>query len=176
MIRSGALFSETTKGSSNNSIDDPSETSKENLLVELRTKVLEVDLFQAIEQDANIIPEITGLLHKLSKPSFGSKFQEFSQNLESLMDDIDLSFQQRRSEQPKLEDQTRLHDQLVAEVATFQQKFVNFRKEIPDAKKKVEEIDSAIARHEEEIKVLKLQRANVLEKESIMQKEARLAI
>ena len=64
----------------------------------------------------------------------------------------------------------------MAEVATFQQKFVNFRKEIPDAKKKVEEIDSAIARHEEEIKVLKLQRANVLEKESIMQKEARLAI
>jgi len=93
MIKSGVIFSKTTEGSLNNSIDDPLETSKENLLVELQTKVLEVDLFQAIEQDASIIPEIKGLLHKLSKPSFGSKFQEFSKNLDSLMDDIDLSFQ-----------------------------------------------------------------------------------
>jgi len=40
----------------------------------------------------------------------------------------------------------------------------------------VEEIDYAIAKHEEEIKALKLQRAYVLEKESLMQKEASLAI
>jgi len=63
------------------------------MLVELRTKVLDMDLFQAIEQDSSIIPEIKVMLHKLNNPSFGSKFQEFSQNLESLMDDIDLSFQ-----------------------------------------------------------------------------------
>ena len=66
MIGSGALLSKTTEGSSNTSISNPSKTSKENLLMELRTKVLEVDLFQAIEQDAGVIHEIKGLLCKLS--------------------------------------------------------------------------------------------------------------
>jgi len=92
------------------------------------------------------------------------------------MDDIDLSFQQIKIEQSKLEDQTKLHDQLIFEITTFQQNIVNFRQEIPDAKQKVEEIDSAITKHEEEIKTLRLQRANLLERESIMQKEAKLAI
>ena len=64
----------------------------------------------------------------------------------------------------------------MADVDTFQQKFVAFWQEIPDAKLKVEEIDSAIARHEEAIKALQLQRESVLEKESIMQKGASLAI
>jgi len=176
MIRSCALLSKTTEGSSNTSISNPSETSKENLLMEIRTKVLEVDLFQAIKQDTGVILEIKGLLRKLSKTSFGSKFQELSNKLESLMDDIDMSFQQRKIEQSKLEDQTKLHDQLMVEITTFQQNIVNFRQEIPDAKQKVEEIDSAIAKHEEEIKTLRMQRANVLERESIMQKEAKLAI
>jgi len=169
MIRSCALLSKTTEGSSNTSISNPSETSKENLLMEIRTKVLEVDLFQAIEQDTGVILEIKGLLRKLSKTSFGSKFQELSNK-------FDMSFQQRMIEQSKLEDQTKLHDQLMVEITTFQQNIVNFRQEIPDAKQKVEEIDSAIAKHEEEIKTLRLQRANVLERESIMQKEAKLAI
>ena len=39
----------------------------------------------------------------------------------------------------------------------------------------MEEIDSAIARHEEEIKALRLQRTNVLERESTMQQEAKFA-
>jgi len=45
MIRRCAFLSKTTEGSSNTSISNPSETSKENLLMEIRTKVLEVDLF-----------------------------------------------------------------------------------------------------------------------------------
>ena len=134
IIRSGTLSSKTIEGSSNTSNNDSSETSKENLLVELRTKVLEVDLFQAIEQDASIISGIKELLHKLSKASLGLKFQEFFQNLEILTDEIDQSFKQWRIEQFNLEDQTKLHDQLVAEFTTFKQKLVVFRQEIPDAK------------------------------------------
>ena len=120
MMKSDALLSKTIEGSSNTSVSDPSKTSKETLLVELRTKVLEVDLFQAIEQDASIISELKVLLHKLNKPSFGSKFQEFSQEMESLMDDIVLGFQQRRAEQSKFEDQKKLHDQLMVDITIFQ--------------------------------------------------------
>jgi len=43
------LFSRSTGKSSNVSADDASETSKENLLAELRSKVLEANLFEAIE-------------------------------------------------------------------------------------------------------------------------------
>jgi len=176
MTKSGALLSKTTERSSNTSVSDLSETSKEYLLVELRTKVLEVDLFQAIEQDAIIIFELKLLLHKLNTPSFGSKFQDFSQEMKTLMDNIVLSFQQKGAEQSKFEDQKKLHDQLTVEVTTFQQSITTFRQEIPYAKQKMEEIDSAIARHKEEIKTLRLQRTNVLERECTMQQEAKLAI
>ena len=64
----------------------------------------------------------------------------------------------------------------MAEVTTFQEKFVTFRHEIPDAKQKVEELNLAVAKHKEEIRLLKLQITKVLEKEDLMQKEASIAI
>jgi len=106
MLKNGVLFSKSIGGSSNTSTDDPLQTSTENLLAEFRSKVLKVDLFQAIEQDASIIPKIKELLQKLSKPPFGMKFQEFSQTLEPIMEEINLSFHQRKADQSKLEDQT----------------------------------------------------------------------
>jgi len=144
------------------STDDPSETSKENLLAEFRSKVFEVDLFQAIEQDATIIPKIKEFLRKLSKTPSGTKFQEFSEALEPLMEEINLCFHQRKADQSKLEDQTVRCNRLMAEVTIFQEKFLTFRQEIPDAKKKVEELNLAIAKHEEEIRLLKLQITKVL--------------
>jgi len=144
------------------STDDPSETSKENLLAKFRSKVLEVDLFQAIEQDATIIPKIKELLRKLSKTPSGTKFQEFSEGLEPLMEEINLCFHQRKADQSKLEDQTVRCNRLMAKVTIFQEKFLTFRQEIPDAKKKVEELNLAIAKHEEEIRLLKLQITKVL--------------
>ena len=59
------LFSMSTRKSSNVSVDDPSENSKENLLVEFRSKVLGANLFEAIEKDENIIVEVKELLCKL---------------------------------------------------------------------------------------------------------------
>jgi len=56
------LFSRSTGKSSNVSTDDPSKTSKENLLAEFRSKVLGANLFEAIEQDENIIVEVKELL------------------------------------------------------------------------------------------------------------------
>jgi len=50
----------------------------------------------------------------------------------------------------------------MAEVTTFQEKFVTFRHEILDAKQKVEELNLAVAKHEEEIRLLKLQITKVL--------------
>jgi len=52
------LLSRSTGKSSHVSADDASETSKENLLAELRSKVLEANLFDAIEQDDSIIAEV----------------------------------------------------------------------------------------------------------------------
>ena len=126
-------------------------------MAEFRSKVLEVDLFHAIEQDAAIIPEIKELLNKLSKTHYGRKFEEFSQALEPLMEEIHLSFHQKKTDQSKLEDQTVLCNRLMAEVSTFQ-------------------INLSIAKHEEEIRLLKLQITKVLEKEDRMRKEASIAI
>jgi len=109
MVKSDVLFSKSTGKSSDISTDDPSETSKDNLLVELRSKVLGTNLF-----------EVKELLHKLSKLPSGSRFQEFSQTLEPLMDGIHQSFQQKKTDQSKLEEQTLRCDQLRAEAATFQ--------------------------------------------------------
>jgi len=60
--------------------------------------VVEVDLFQAIEQDDNIISEVRDLLLKLNQSSFGSKFQEFWQALEPLMDGLKQSFHQKKAD------------------------------------------------------------------------------
>jgi len=57
---------------SNVSADDPSETSKENLLAEFQSKVLGANLFEAIEQDENIIVEVKKLLCKLGRLLSGS--------------------------------------------------------------------------------------------------------
>ena len=60
--------------------------------------MVEVDLFQAIEQDDNIISEVRDLLLKLNQSSFGSKFQEFWQALEPLMDGLKQSFHQKKAD------------------------------------------------------------------------------
>jgi len=99
MLKNGALF-KSIWGSSNTSTDDPLKTSRETLLAEFRSKVLEVELFQAIEQDAAIIPQIKELLCKLIKTQtpYSTKFQEFSQALEPLMEEINLSFHQKKGD------------------------------------------------------------------------------
>jgi len=78
-------FSRSIGKSSNVSVDAPSENSKENLLVEFQSKVLEANLFEAIEQDENIIAEVKELLCKLGNLLSGSKIQEFSRALEPLL-------------------------------------------------------------------------------------------
>ena len=65
-----------------------SEISKENLLAEFRSKVLEVNLFEAIEHDDSIITEVTDLLRRLTSLLPGSKIQEFSRALAPLMESV----------------------------------------------------------------------------------------
>jgi len=87
-MKSDVLFSKSTGKSSDISTDDPSGTLKESLLAEFQSKVLGIDLFETIEQDDNIISEVKELLNKLGKLPSGSRFQEFSQALEPLMEGI----------------------------------------------------------------------------------------
>jgi hypothetical protein len=49
LMKNDVLFSKSGGKSSNVSTDDPSETSKENLLAEFRNKVLKINLLEAIE-------------------------------------------------------------------------------------------------------------------------------
>ena len=104
-----------------------SETSKENILVELQSKVLEANLFDAIKQDDSIIAEVKELLWRLSSLLPRSKIQEFSRALAPLMEVIGQSFQQQRVTQAKLEEITLRCDQLLDKVATFKAKLEVFR-------------------------------------------------
>jgi len=88
LVQSDTFLSKSIGKSSDTSTSGLSQTSKESLLSEFRSKVLDIDLFQAIEQDDNIISEVKDLFLKLNQPSFGSKFQEFWQVLEPLMENI----------------------------------------------------------------------------------------
>jgi len=170
------LFSKSTGKSSNVSADDLLETSKENLLPEFRSKVLGANLFEAIEQDKNIIVEIKELLSKLGRLLSGSKIQEFLRALEPLLEGIVQGFQQKKTDQAKLEEQTLRCDQLLDEVSTFKAKVEAFRKQIPTTQQRVAEIDSTIAKYKAEILNLETQKNNLLAKEDLMKQEAQVAI
>ena len=113
--------------------------------------MLGIDLFEAIRQYDIIISEVKGLLHQLSELPSGSTFQEFSQTLEPLIEAIHQTFQQKKTEQSKLEEKTMRCDQLKAEVTTFQSKLDAFREETPNTQQRVAEIDSTIAKFKAEI-------------------------
>lgn len=108
------------------------------------------------------------LLCKLCELPSGSKFREFSQVLEPLLNGISQSFRQKKTSQAQLEEQTQRCNQLLSEVATFQVKLDAFRQETPTTQQKVEEIDSTIARYKAEIQNLETQRTNLLAKEELM--------
>ncbi|RHN51714.1 hypothetical protein MtrunA17_Chr6g0471911 [Medicago truncatula] len=88
LLANDILLSRSTGRSSNVSVEDLSQTSKDSLLAEFRSKVLRADLFDAIEQDENTILEIRELLCKLINLPSGSKFQTFFKALEPLLENI----------------------------------------------------------------------------------------
>jgi len=144
------------------------DLSKENLLAELRSKVLEVNLFEAIEQDDSIIAEVTDLLRRVASLFPGPKIPEFSRALAPLMERVGQSFQQKRMVLAKLEEDTLRYDQLLDEVATFKAKLEVFRQEIPLNQRKVAKIDSAIAKYQAEILILETQRNELLSQDNLM--------
>jgi len=155
-----------------------SQTSNESLLAEFRNKVLDIDLFQAIEQVDNIISEVKNLLLKLDQTSFDPKFRELWQMLEPLMENVKQSLHQKKADQSKLEERTLAYDCLMAEITAFRTKLTAFREEIPNAQQKMEEIDSTIAEYKAKIHNLELQKASIQEREreSLMKKETSFAI
>jgi len=104
------------------------------------------NLFEAIEQDENIIAEGKELLCKLGNLLSSSKIQELSRVLEPLLEGIGQGFQQKKTDQAKLEEKTLRCDQLLDEVTAFKAKVEVFRQEIPTNQQKVAEIDSTIAK------------------------------
>jgi len=64
LVQSDTLLSKSIGKSSDTSTGGLSHSWKENLLSEFLSKVLDIDLFQAIEQDDNIISEVRDLFLK----------------------------------------------------------------------------------------------------------------
>ena len=176
LVRNETLLSKSIGKSSDTSTGGLSQTSKESLVAEFWNKVLDINLFQAIKQDDNIIFEVKDLFHKLDQSSFGPKFQELWQMLEPLMENVNQSLHQKKADQSKLEERTLVYDHLMAEITAFHTKLAAFREEIPDAQKKMDEIDSTIAEYKAKIHNLELQIASIQERESLMKKETSLAI
>ena len=176
LVQSDTFLSKSIGKSANTSTSGLSQTSKESLLSKFRSKVLDIDLFQAIKQDDNIIFEVKELFLKLDQSSFGSKFQEFWQVLKPLMENIKQNLHQKKVDQSNIEERTLGYDRLMAEVHTFHTKLAAFREEIPDAQQKVEEINSTIAEYKAKIHNLELHKASIQERESFLKKEASLAI
>jgi len=77
LVQSDTLLSKSIGKSSDTFTGGLSQTSKENLLSEFRSKVLDIDLFQAKEQDDNIIYEVKDLFLKLNQSSFVSNSKSF---------------------------------------------------------------------------------------------------
>jgi len=151
---------------------DLSEISKATLLEELRTKVLKVDLFQAVEQDESIIPRIKTLLRKLTNSSLDSKFVKFYVKLEPILDQIAVDLHQKKNDQAKLANQIKRRDELMVEVEKYKKKIYSFKQEVPNVKKKMEEYDLAISKHEAEIQESKSKKESLMEKDGRLKKEA----
>jgi len=62
LMKSDALFSKSIGKSPDVSANDPLESSRDSLLAEFRRKVLDVNLFEAIEQNDAVILEVKELL------------------------------------------------------------------------------------------------------------------
>jgi len=175
VLAQDVLLSRSTGKSPHVSTEDMSDISKENL-AELRSKVLEVNLFEAIKHDDSIIAEVTNLLRRVTPLLPESKIPEFSRALAPLMEGVGQSFQQKRIVLAKLEEDTLRYDQLLDEVAAFKAKLEVFRQEISLNQWKVAEIDSAIAKYQAEILNLETQKNELLSQENLMKQEAQVAI
>jgi len=178
LLWSDILLSKSIGKSSDTSTGGLSQTSKKSLLAEFCNKVLDVDLFQAIRQDENIISEVKDLFPKLDQSSFDPKFRELWQMLETLMENVKQSLHQKKVDRSMLEKRTLAYDCLMDEITAFHTKLAAFREEIPNAQQKMEEINSTIAEYKAKIHNLELQKARIQdrERESLMKDETSLAI
>ncbi|RHN60111.1 hypothetical protein MtrunA17_Chr4g0021821 [Medicago truncatula] len=176
VLANDILLSMSTGRSSNVSAEDPSHTSNDNLLVEFRSKVLRIDLFEAIEQDENVVLEIRELLCKLINLPSGLKFQNFLKVLEPLLDNIKQGFLKKKDGKAKLEEQTTRYDHLLDDITEFKAKLEAFRQETPVIQSQVAEIDSSIAQYRAKIEQLENHKTQLLAKEGLMKLKAQIAI
>jgi len=105
------------------------ESSRASLLNELRSQILEIDLFHKIEQDENIIPKVKNLLHKLANSFLEPKFVQFAIGLEPILDQLDVDLPTSRDGQAKLADQIKCKDKLLAAIEDSKKRIDNFKEE-----------------------------------------------
>ena len=110
LVQSDTLLSKRIGKYSDTSTSGLPQTSRESLLAEFQKKVLDIDLFQAIEQDDNITSEVIDMFLKLDQSYFDPKFRELWQMLEPLMENVKQSLHQKKADQSKLEEMTLTYD------------------------------------------------------------------
>ena len=105
---------------SSSSMSEPFVSSKENLLRDLQTKILNIDLFQVIEENPNAAYEMKALLKKLntleSKDSIIGFILEFEPLLERIVND----YRTKQENSNRLEMQTRARHQEMAKLEISQ--------------------------------------------------------
>ena len=101
-------------------MSEPFVSSKENLLRDLQTKILNIDLFQVIEENPNAAYEMKALLKKLntleSKDSIIGFILEFEPLLERIVND----YRTKQENSNRLEMQTRARHQEMAKLEISQ--------------------------------------------------------
>lgn len=176
LLANEVLSSKNTGQSSSVFVEDPSQSSISHLFAEFQCKVLRADLFEAIEQDENLITEVKEMLSKMGDLPSGSKYQAFSKDLEPLLDTIGQGFHKDKAGKAQLKEQAVKCDQLIEEVSAFKTKLENFRQETPEVKQKIANIDSSIAKHLVEIQKLEDRKKQLQSREELMKQEAQIAI
>ncbi|WJX50879.1 hypothetical protein P8452_37126 [Trifolium repens] len=106
MMSYKALFSDKSPSTLTTSEGELARSSKDSLIRELHAKILNVDLFQAIEQYPNIIYEIKALMKKLNTPTSGESIGCFIFEFNPILDTFGRDLQKRKETSSRLGMQT----------------------------------------------------------------------
>jgi hypothetical protein len=106
MMSYKALFSDKSPSTLTTSEGELARSSKDSLIRELHAKILNVDLFQAIEQYPKIIYEIKALMKKLNTPTSGESIGCFIFEFNPILDTFGRDLQKRKETSSRLGMQT----------------------------------------------------------------------
>jgi chromosome segregation ATPase len=131
-----------------------SETSIDVLILELKERVLNVDLFEEIEQNPNMIYEIKALLRKLNTPRSDDSLLSFVSAFEPLLDQFFRELQSITEAANKLSLQATAHSQEWSMVEDSRRRIADIERNAKEENEEVITCNNNIAQWEHQIKEL----------------------